>query len=98
MFSKLNSSNIFVLFILNLLNFINYRTFIFATIISFSFFIYKDVNFSNKEKVLLKILPLNYFIKNFMSLESNSGIFWDMQNFIHYLKCNIGEKRVVMIK
>ena len=91
MFSKLNSSNIFVLFILNLLNFINYRTFIFATIISFSFFIYKDVNFSNKEKVLLKILPLNYFIKNFMSLESNSGIFWDMQNFIHYLKCNIGE-------
>jgi hypothetical protein len=89
--SEKNLANSFILFLLNLLIFFNYQIFIFSTIIFFSYFIYKESKFSNNEKILLKILPINYYINNFMSLESNSGIFWDMQNFIHYLKCNISE-------
>lgn len=41
--------------------------------------------------IYFKLLPVTYYLINFYKLFSgnlNSVIFWDMQNFLHYLRCN----------
>jgi hypothetical protein len=84
---------IFYLLFLNILVYLNYRIFLLAFIIFIILGINKDFSFNARESVLLKLIPINYYfnaIYNTFSENPNSSFFWDMQNFLHYLRCNTG--------
>ena len=84
------------LLVINLVIYINYRLFI-VTFFFFSiYYIFKNIKLDLFNKFLLKIIPLNYFLKSFYATFSEnlqSSIFWDMQNFLHYLSCNFNDAK-----
>ncbi len=93
----LNSKGLLSIFlvVVNIFIFINYRAFIFAFCLLSCFIIFKSIELISINKFLLKIVPLNYFLNIFFTTFSenpNSSIFWDMQNFLHYLSCNFDSK------
>ena len=50
-----------------------------------------NLSFNKNESVLLKLIPLNYYfdaIYGTFNENRYSSFFWDMQNFLHYLRCN----------
>lgn len=87
---NLNKISILLLFS-NILIFINYLLFI-ISFIYFSFELIKEKEFLTKRQIVyLKLIPINYYTFSFVSLfldNFKSSIFWDMQNFLHYLRCN----------
>ena len=89
---KINLNKISILLLIsNILIFINYLLFI-ISFIYFSFELIKEKEFLTKrQKVYLKLIPINYYTFSFVSLfldNFKSSIFCDMQNFLHYLRCN----------
>ena len=84
---------ILYLFILNFLVFLNYRIFLLAFIIFIFLYIDSEFSFNKNESILLKLIPLSYYFNAIYStFKENpySSFFWDMQNFLHYLRCNAG--------
>ena len=82
---KINLNKISILLLIsNILIFINYLLFI-ISFIYFSFELIKEKEFLTKrQKVYLKLIPINYYTFSFVSLfldNFKSSIFWDMQNF-----------------
>lgn len=70
--------------------FVNYKLFL-ILFISFSIRqIYVDQELKKFNNIFFKLLPYSYFIKQVLNFleEPKSSIFWDMQNFLHYIKCN----------
>lgn len=64
--------------------------FIFGTITSF--YLYKKIEFTKLDIYFLKMAPILYYVNYFYNLfreNINSSMFWDMQNFLHYIKCNV---------
>tara|TARA_B100000900_G_C20602448_1_gene726296 strand:- start:11023 stop:12207 length:1185 start_codon:yes stop_codon:yes gene_type:complete len=62
-----------------------------------SFLIFSVLEVWNKQKnhkveaYLIRAIPINYYFFYFFStfsINPKSSIFWDMQNFLHYIKCN----------
>ena len=84
---------ILYLFILNFLVFLNYRIFLLAFIIFIFLYIDSEFSFNKNESILLKLIPLSYYFNAiYGTFKENpySSFFWDMQNFLHYLRCNAG--------
>jgi hypothetical protein len=80
----------------NIVIFINYRLFILTFFCFAVYYIFKNIKLDSINKFLLKIIPLNYFLKSFLATFSEnlqSSIFWDMQNFLHYLSCNFNDNK-----
>ena len=87
--------SVFLVFI-NLVIYVNYRMFILIFFCFAAYCIFKNIELSRINKFLLKIIPINYFLNSFYTIFSEnpqSSIFWDMQNFLHYLSCNFGENK-----
>lgn len=87
-----------LLLVTNILIFINYFSFL-VSFIYFSFeFITKKEFLNKRQKVYVKLIPINYYTFSFLSLfldNFKSSIFWDMQNFLHYLRCNSSNFRYI---
>ena len=82
------------LFLTNITIFVNYLFFIIFLLFYAALDIWNTKNKTKFETLLLKIIPINYYSFSFFTTfneNSKSSIFWDMQNFLHYLKCNSGE-------
>jgi hypothetical protein len=88
---KNNRINFLFLLTLNALIYANYKLFI-STFMVFIFLTIKNnVKFNNYETFLLRLIPLNYYFNAIYSTfekDPFSSFFWDMQNFLHYLRCN----------
>jgi len=88
----INSKNFsFYLIFATLLIF--FDTFIFILIFGsiISVHIHKEIKIKKLDIHLLKLLPIFYYLNYFFYLfreNINSSMFWDMQNFLHYIKCN----------
>lgn len=85
-----------LLFLLNLLNFYSYKLFIglyFATFLLF----YKN-KLTNFESFLVKLIPFTFYLSQllnvFLEKPRNSSIFWDMQDFLHFIKCNVKPEHI----
>jgi len=91
----LSQNNITLLLIfLNFVSYLNYKVFLFSFIFFSVLIIKKSIVLSAKQSVYLKIIPINYYASSFIKVfveNSNSSIFWDMQNFTHYLRCNLSD-------
>jgi len=84
-------NNFFFLIFINISIFINYRLFFILFVAFIAITQLKDVSLKKYELVLLKLIPLSYFVNAFLNTFNNnqkSSIFWDMQNFLHYIRCN----------
>lgn len=77
--------------ITNVLIFFNYLAFI-VSFLYLSFELIQEKKVLSKRQInYLKLIPINYYVYSFTSLfleNFKSSIFWDMQNFLHYLRCN----------
>ena len=85
---------LFLLFFTNLSIYFNYLVFLLFFIILVIFGINKERELKKLELNLIKIIPLNYYFYNLFNTfnsNPNSSIFWDMQNFLHYVRCNVGK-------
>lgn len=75
----------------NVLIFFNYLAFI-VSFLYLSFELIQEKKVLSKRQInYLKLIPINYYVYSFTSLfleNFKSSIFWDMQNFLHYLRCN----------
>ena len=92
--NKINTT--YLLIFLNILSYFNYLIFLFFFILYSWLLINRDMKLSNTNRFLLKFIPINYYLNSFYNIFSenlNSSIFWDMQNFTHYLRCNKSEFR-----
>ena len=81
------------LLVLNILVHLNYRIFLLAFMIFIFFGVNNNFSFNKNESVLLKLIPFSYYfdaIYGTFNENPNSSFFWDMQNFLHYLRCNAG--------
>ena len=95
---KYKNFNLIFLIFINISIFLEYQLFIFTLVLFFTFLIYKNKPLENLEYFFLKIIPINYFINAFLNTFNNnqmSSIFWDMQNFLHYIRCNTMDKSYV---
>ena len=84
-------NNFFFLIFINLSIFINYRLFFILFVAFITITQLKAISLKKYELVLLKLIPLSYFVNAFLNTFNNnqkSSIFWDMQNFLHYIRCN----------
>ena len=93
MFETINTTrNRFILLIIvNILIYTNYLIFILSFLLFSSFEIWNKQKNHKIETYLIRAIPINYYFFNFFNTFSNnpkSSIFWDMQNFLHYIKCN----------
>lgn len=91
--TKNNRFKFLYILTLNILIYVNYKTFLLA----FMFFIFvlikESLVLNNFESILFKLIPINYYFNAIYSTFKNdpySSFFWDMQNFLHYLRCNTG--------
>ncbi len=85
---------LFLLFFTNLSIYFNYLVFLLFFIILVIFGINKEKELKKLELNLIKIIPINYYFYNLFNTfntNPNSSIFWDMQNFLHYVRCNAGK-------
>lgn len=95
---KYKNFNLIFLIFINISIFLEYQLFVFTLVLLFTFLIYKNKPLENLEYFFLKIIPINYFINAFLNTFNNnqmSSIFWDMQNFLHYIKCNTIEESYI---
>lgn len=88
----INSKN-FNLYLIIATLLIFFDTFIFILIFGsiISVHIYKEIKIKKLYIHLLKLLPIFYYLNYFFYLfkeNINSSMFWDMQNFLHYINCN----------
>ena len=84
-------NNLFFLIFINISIFINYRLFIILFLAFITIMQLKGISLKKHEVVLFKLIPLSYFVNAFLNTINNnqkSSIFWDMQNFLHYIRCN----------
>jgi hypothetical protein len=98
MFKNINTTKnrLALLVIVNILIYINYLVFIMFFLIFSVFEIWNNQNKKKLENYLIAIIPINYYFFNLFSTFSTnpeSSIFWDMQNFLHFIKCNTDEVR-----
>ena len=80
-----------LLIILNILIYTNYLIFMLTFLIFSVLEIWNKQKKHKVENYLIRAIPINYYFFNFFNTFSNnpkSSIFWDMQNFLHYIKCN----------
>ena len=90
LYYRKNSLLIFVI-IIHISIFIDYKLFICSFLFFLTTIVLKELELSNYLVNLIKLIPINYYAFDLFKLfneNSQSVIFWDMQNFIHYLKCN----------
>jgi hypothetical protein len=90
LYYRKNSLLIFVI-IIHISIFIDYKLFICSFLLFLTTIVLKELELSNYLVNLIKLIPINYYAFDLFKLfneNSQSVIFWDMQNFIHYLKCN----------
>ena len=88
--NKVKTSLFFLIFI-NISIFINYQLFLFLFIAFITIMQLKSVSLKKYEMALLKLVPISYFINAFLKTFNEnqySSIFWDMQNFLHFIRCN----------
>ena len=88
--NKVKTSLFFLIFI-NISIFINYQLFLFLFIAFITIIQLKSVSLKKYEMALLKLVPISYFINAFLKTFNEnqySSIFWDMQNFLHFIRCN----------
>ena len=87
---------------LNFLHIFSYKLFIFALAISFIIYLNIDLKLSGFEKILLKLTPISFYLFGlssiFLETPRKSSIFWDMQDFLHFLKCNSNTEFVYVYK
>ena len=80
-----------ILFICHLTIFYNYKLFILFYFSIATYIVYSEINLDKFSLFLIKFIPLNFYLINLSKLffnDSKSIIFWDMQNFLHYINCN----------
>lgn len=85
---------LYLLCLANVLIFIDFKLFYIFIIAISILFIFLEIKFDKLENFLITIIPINYYIYFFFSTffeNANSSIFWDMQNFLHFLRCNGGD-------
>lgn len=82
--------SLFYIVFLQLILYLNYKIFIILFILFSIRHIYLKHELNVLENIVFKLLPFNYFLNQFLIFLENpkSSIFWDMQNFIHYIQCN----------
>lgn len=98
MFKNINTteSRLALLIIVNILIYINYLVFILFFLIFAVCEIWNNQKRKKIENFLISIIPINYYFFNFLntfSTNPKSSIFWDMQNFLHFIKCNTDDFR-----
>ena len=90
---KKSSLSIFLIF-LNILNFIDVKFFMLLFFVFLCIYIDLDFQYQSFDKFLFVSLPVTYYMNSFLKTfiyNPSSSIFWDMQNFLHYLRCNVEE-------
>ena len=92
-----NMLTIFLL-IANVAHILSYKLFVFTILIVF--FLNRN-NFeilSSLQKILLKFIPISFYGYSigsiFLANPRVSSIFWDMQNFLHFLNCDFKDSYV----
>ena len=88
---KINNKFLFTSFCLSFVNFFDLKLFAFLYLFLVTRIILFDKSLIKDLIIYFKLLPVTYYLINFYKLFSgnlNSVIFWDMQNFLHYLRCN----------
>jgi hypothetical protein len=98
MFKNFNitENRLALLIIVNILIYINYIVFIVFFLIYAVCEIWNNQKRKKFENYLIAIIPINYYLFNLFntfSTNPQSSIFWDMQNFLHFIKCNTNEFR-----
>ena len=91
-------NNVFFLIFINISIFINYQLFLFLFIAFITIMQLKSIPLKKYEMALLKLVPISYFINAYLKTfnnNQNSSIFWDMQNFLHYIRCNSSKEPYV---
>ena len=76
---------------MSFVNFFDLKLFAFLYLFLVTRIILFDKSLIKDLIIYFKLLPVTYYLINFYKLFSgnlNSVIFWDMQNFLHYLRCN----------
>ena len=76
---------------LNFLIIFNYRLFLSLFILFMIIQIVYNNQLSKFNNHLLQTIPISYFISALLKTfteNPKSSIFWDMQNFLHYISCN----------
>ena len=88
-----------VTFLLILLNFIfifNYKIFIGLLILLLVLLEKEEYHLEKVQKFFLKLIPVSFYSFNllhiFLANPRVSSIFWDMQDFLHYLNCNLNSE------
>lgn len=86
-----NTFSYLLVFACHLSIFFDLKLFAFTYLLFVTYIILFDRSLKKNLIFFYKLLPVTYYLINFYKLFSdnlNSVIFWDMQNFLHYLKCN----------
>lgn len=88
--NKSKKINLAFLLLLNFVFIFSYKLFIFLIISGVILF--NNTIYSKIEKFLILLIPFSFYIYNFSKIflekPKQSSIFWDMQDFIHFLNCN----------
>ena len=91
--AKNNRFKFLYLLALNIFIYVNYKTFLLAFMVFIFVLLKKGLVLNFYESILFKLIPINYYFNAIYSTFKNdpySSFFWDMQNFLHYLRCNTG--------
>lgn len=82
----------------NIAHIFSYKFFVFTILIVFYFNRNNFEILSNVQKILLKFIPISFYGYSigsiFLANPRVSSIFWDMQNFLHFLNCDFKDSYV----